>query len=112
MANNISAATAACGQPTLRHDRAEVAKCGKRIFHHSSHLAVSLQVVFVEVAEHADALERGLIDLVGYALDGIYVALNTGRGFARDEKWLSDQVANKRWDKQTHTGRKYRHFQC
>ncbi|HYX37725.1 MAG TPA: RHS repeat-associated core domain-containing protein [Oligoflexus sp.] len=46
----------------------------------------------------ADMNGDGLIDLVGYALDGIYVALNTGRGFAQDEKWLSDQIANKRWD--------------
>ncbi|WP_141733950.1 FG-GAP-like repeat-containing protein [Oligoflexus tunisiensis] len=46
----------------------------------------------------ADMNSDGLIDLVGYARDGIYVALNTGHGFAQDEKWLSDQVASKRWD--------------
>ena len=39
-----------------------------------------------------DVNGNGKADLVGFGLDGVYVALSTGTGFGAVSQWTSDQI--------------------
>lgn len=45
----------------------------------------------------ADVNGDGLVDVVGFAGNGPYVALSTGSGFTTPAYWLEDMAQNQGW---------------